>query len=89
MRAGTMASARIMETWAHGLDIADALGVRRAPTDRLRHIADLGVRTRDHSFTTHRLAVPNAPFRVQLTPPSRQRWEWGPKDAAERSAIPA
>jgi len=83
MGAGTMASARIMETWAHGLDIADALGVQRAPTDRLRHIADLGVRTRDHSFTTHGLPVPAAQFRVGLTSPSGQRWEWGPKDAAE------
>ena len=42
MGAGTMASARIMETWAHGQDIADALGVQRTPTDRLRHVADLG-----------------------------------------------
>ncbi len=83
MGAGTMASARIMETWAHGLDIADALVVR-ASTDRLRHVADLGVRTRDHSFTTQGLAVPEAPFRVELTAPSGRRWEWGPEDAAER-----
>jgi len=84
MGAGTMASARIMETWAHGLDVADALGVHRAPTGRLRHIADLGVRTRDHSFTTRGLPVPDDPFRVELTSPSGQRWEWGPQDAAER-----
>lgn len=83
MGAGTMASARIMETWAHGLDIADALLVERAATDRLRHVADLGVRTRDHSFTTQGLAVPEAPFRVELTAPSGRRWEWGSEDAAE------
>ena len=84
MGGGTMASARIMETWAHGLDIADALGVQRDPTNRLRHIADLGVRTRDHSFSTQGLPVPDGPFRVELTSPSGQRWEWGPPEAAER-----
>jgi uncharacterized protein (TIGR03084 family) len=84
MGAGTMASARIMETWAHGLDVADALRVHRAPTDRLRHVADLGVRTRDHSFATHRLPVPDQPFRVELKAPSGRVWEWGPQDAAER-----
>jgi len=42
------------------------------------------VRTRDHSFTTQGLAVPGAPFRVELTAPSGRRWEWGPQDAAER-----
>jgi len=83
MGAGTMASARIMETWAHGLDIADALGVVSAPTDRLRHVADLGVRTRDHSFTTRGLPVPDHPFRVELTSPSGQSWVWGPADATE------
>jgi uncharacterized protein (TIGR03084 family) len=84
MGGGTMASARIMETWAHGLDIADALGVHLAPTDRLRHVADLGVRTRDHSFATHRLPVPDQPFRVELKAPSGRVWEWGPQDADER-----
>ena len=39
-------TARLMETWAHGQDIADALGVRRTPTDRLRHIAYIGVNAR-------------------------------------------
>jgi len=89
MGAGTLASARIMETWAHGEDVADALGVRRVPTDRLRHVADLGVRTRDHSFRTHRLPVPDAPFRVELTAPSDARWTWGPQDAEQRVVGPA
>lgn len=47
MSAASMATARLMETWAHGLDVADALGVRRTPTARLRSIAHIGVRTRD------------------------------------------
>jgi len=89
MGAGTLASARIMETWAHGEDVADALGVRRVATDRIRHVADLGVRTRDHSFRTHRLAAPDAPFRVELTAPSGASWTWGPEDAEQWVSGPA
>ncbi len=54
MGAVSMATARIMETWAHGEDVADALDVTRTPTDRLRNIAHLGVRTRDFAFAVHR-----------------------------------
>lgn len=89
MGAGTMASARIMETWAHGQDIADALGVDRLPTDRLRHVADLGVRTRDHAFRTNRLPLPTEPFRVELDAPSGVIWSWGPPEATERVTGPA
>lgn len=89
MGAGTMASARIMETWAHGQDIADALGVVRTPTDRLRHVAELGVRTRDHAFRTNGLPLPSDPFRIELTAPSGAIWSWGPPDAAESVFGPA
>ena len=50
MSAASMATARLMETWAHGLDVADALGVHRPATARLRSIAHIGVRTRDFAF---------------------------------------
>jgi uncharacterized protein (TIGR03084 family) len=45
LSAMSFATARLMETWAHGQDIVDALGIRRKPTKRLRHIAHLGVST--------------------------------------------
>jgi uncharacterized protein (TIGR03084 family) len=45
LSAMSFATARLMETWAHGQDIVDALGIRRNPTKRLRHIAHLGVST--------------------------------------------
>lgn len=47
MSPTSMATARFMETWAHSLDVADALHVTPEPTDRIRHVAHLGVRTRD------------------------------------------
>ena len=84
MSAASMATARLMETWAHGLDVADALGVTRPPTARLRSIAHIGVRTRDFAFTVHRLPVPAEPFLVELAAPDGSTWSWGPADAAQR-----
>jgi len=72
---------RLMETWAHGQDIVDALGLTRVPTGRLRHIADLGVRTRSWSYTTRGRTCPDVPVRVELTGPGQGTW--GPEDAAD------
>jgi uncharacterized protein (TIGR03084 family) len=83
MSPTSMATARFMETWAHGLDVADALGVPAAPTDRVRHVAHLGVRTRDFAFVNRGLEPPTTEFRVELVAPSGERWEWGPAEAAQ------
>lgn len=88
--AVSMATARIMETWAHGLDIADALGVTREPTDRLRHIAHLAVRTRDFAFALRQLPAPTEEFRVSLSAPDGSGlWTWGPEDAKQSVTGPA
>jgi uncharacterized protein (TIGR03084 family) len=79
----SFASARLMETWAHGQDVADALGVTRLPTGRLRHVAHLGVRALPWSFTVHGLAVPEVDVRVELRSPDRELWAWGPDDAQD------
>jgi uncharacterized protein (TIGR03084 family) len=84
MSAASMATARLMETWAHGLDVADALGVKRLPTARLRSIAHLGVRTRDYAFVINGLTPPAEPFRVELRAPDGRNWSWGPPAAAQR-----
>ncbi|MEU0497198.1 TIGR03084 family metal-binding protein [Mycobacterium sp. NPDC006124] len=84
MSAASMATARLMETWAHGLDVADALGVTRPATARLRSIAHIGVRTRDFAFTVHGLPVPAEPFLVELTAPDGSTWSWGPAEARQR-----
>jgi uncharacterized protein (TIGR03084 family) len=89
MSAASMATARLMETWAHGLDIADALGVVRPPTDRLRHVARLGVRTRDFAFRVQGLPPPSEEFRVELTAPSGKLWAYGDERAAQRVTGPA
>ena len=89
MSTASMATARLMETWAHGQDVADALGVTRTPTDRLRHVVRLGVRTRDFAFGVHGLTPPVEEFRVELTAPSGELWTYGPEDAAQRVTGPA
>jgi uncharacterized protein (TIGR03084 family) len=62
-------TARLMETWAHGHDVADALGLEYPESARLRHIADLGVKTLGFSFTNRGLKVPDVPVRVRLIAP--------------------
>jgi uncharacterized protein (TIGR03084 family) len=84
MSAASMATARLMETWAHGLDVADALGVAVPPSPRLKSVAHIGVRTRDFAFTVHGLTPPSEPFRVELAAPDGSTWAWGPADAAQR-----
>ncbi|MDT4997263.1 MAG: hypothetical protein QOD45_1331 [Pseudonocardiales bacterium] len=89
MNAASMATARLMETWAHGQDVADALAVLRMPTARLRHVAHLGVRTRDFSYRVHGRTPPEQPFRVELTAPDGSQWEWGAAEAPHRVTGPA
>jgi uncharacterized protein (TIGR03084 family) len=76
-------TARLMEYWAHGQDIADALKTSRLATDRLRHIARLGFVTRAWSYVNRRLEVPTVPVRVELTSPSGAAWCFGPASAAD------
>jgi uncharacterized protein (TIGR03084 family) len=98
MKAASMASARLMETWAHGQDVADALSLRRTPTARLRHVARIGVRARDYAYLVRGLAAPREEFRVELTAPADPGsapgaapgvWAYGPADAAQRITGPA
>jgi uncharacterized protein (TIGR03084 family) len=84
MSAASMATARLMETWAHGLDVADALDVNRPATERLRSIAHLGVRTRNYAFFVNNLTPPAELFLVELRGPGGDTWSWGPPDAAQR-----
>ncbi|MEU3464854.1 TIGR03084 family metal-binding protein [Streptomyces sp. NPDC006733] len=88
MSAASMATGRLMETWAHGQDVADALGVRREPTDRLRHVARIGVRARDYAYFVRGLEPPAEEFRVELTAPDGGTWTSGPEDAAQRVTGP-
>jgi uncharacterized protein (TIGR03084 family) len=89
MSAASSLSARIMETWAHGQDVADALGLAREPTARLRHIAHIGIKALPFSFAANGLEVPAEPVRVELTAPDGSLWTWGPDHAVNLVTGPA
>ena len=73
-------TARLMETWAHGLDCFDAAGVSPADTDRLRHVARLALSALPYAFMVKGTESPG-PVRLDLTSPSGERWQLGPHDA--------
>ncbi len=81
MGARSFLTARLMETWAHGRDVCDAVGADPEPTDRLRHIAQLGYITRRWTYLNRGLRVPEGDVRVDLESPSGDAWTWGPPDA--------
>ena len=66
MGAMSFLTARLMETWAHGQDVRDALGLEPEASRRLRHVADIGVRARPFSYAIRAMEVPSAPIRVAL-----------------------
>ena len=89
MSLASFISARLMETWAHGQDVADALLLEREPTDRLRHVCHLGVRARRNSYAAQGRDFPNGEVRVELESPSGERWTWeeGASDVVKGPAL--
>ncbi len=84
-----MATARQMETWAHGQDIYDLLRVAREPTDRIRNICHIGVRTFGWTFVNRKLPVPEPVPYVRLDAPSGAVWEWNQPSREEYVRGPA
>ncbi len=79
----SFATARLMETWSHGMDVAETLGATVEPTDRLRHVCHIGVTTRGWSYINRGMEIPAGDVRVELTAPSGDTWTWGPDEAAD------
>jgi uncharacterized protein (TIGR03084 family) len=84
-----LASAGIMEVFAHGQDIADTLGVTREPTDRLKYLVGFAVLVRDFGYLARGLTPPQEEFRFEITAPSGAVWAFGPVDAAQQITGPA
>ncbi|WP_461166085.1 TIGR03084 family metal-binding protein [Tsukamurella serpentis] len=84
MRPATMATARLMETWAHGLDIADATGADFDVPGALPHVAKLAYKTRDFAYSVHDQQPPADPFDLVLTAPDGSVHRFGPGDAPQR-----
>jgi uncharacterized protein (TIGR03084 family) len=83
MSPASLATTRLMELFGHGQDVRDTLGVERPDTDRIVHVARLGVRTRDFAYLARGLTPPAEEFRVELSAPGGRAWVWGPEDAAQ------
>lgn len=77
MGARSFITARLMETWAHGQDVADALGVTRQQSARLRHVAHIGVRARPFSYAVNEMVMPAVDIHVRLHAPDGSVWQWG------------
>jgi uncharacterized protein (TIGR03084 family) len=84
MRTPSLVTARLMETWAHGLDVRAAVDVAPVDTDRLAHIAWLATRALPYAFSVAGKPPPAEPLRVELTLPSGTPWMSGPENAAAR-----
>ncbi len=79
----SFATARLMETWSHGADVAETLGASIPPTDRLRHVCHIGVTTRGWSYINRGMPIPEGDVRVELKSPSGEIWTWGPDEATD------
>jgi uncharacterized protein (TIGR03084 family) len=80
IKPATLATTRLAEHWAHGLDIAGPLGADFPDTDRLKHIAWLAHRTLPYALSL--AGEPTAPVRCELTAPDgEQVWRFGPAKA--------
>ena len=87
MSGRSFLTARLMECWAHGQDVVDVLGAEREPTDRLRHIAHLGVITRGWSYANRGDEAPAGDVLVTLRAPSGDTWTWGGDDPDDPASV--
>ena len=88
MSLTSFVTARLMETWAHGQDVADALDLPPVTTRRLRHVIHIGVAARPYAFRVHGRKDPCEVIRVCTRNPADETdiWTWGPDDAADQLA---
>jgi uncharacterized protein (TIGR03084 family) len=88
VKPATLATTRLAEHWAHGLDITGPFGIEFADTERLRHVAWLAHRTLPYAMTL--AGEPPAPVRVELTGPDGVAvWAFGPLEAESVVTGPA
>lgn len=78
MSARTFATYRLVETWAHGLDIYATLGLEVEDTTRIRHVCWLGWKTLPHAFKE--AGEDYEPVRVEVIGPGYAKWVYGPAE---------
>jgi len=85
MSARSFAEARLMETWAHGLDCHAALDIAPVDTDRLRRIAGLGLRALPYAFSLAKDQPPGdiRNIALDLSGPDGTSWRYGPSGTVD------
>lgn len=83
MSVRSSVTARLMETWAHGQEVYDLLGVKRVNQDHIKNIAVLGLNTYGFCFQNRKLDIPTPRPFLKLTAPSGEVWEMGEADDKE------
>jgi len=76
-------TARFMEAWAHAQEVYDLVGAPRVPTDRIKNVAAIGVKTFGWTFVNRGMEVPGPPPYVRLAAPSGATWEWNEPSESE------
>ena len=84
MAVKSFLTARLMECWAHGHDVAEAVGVQRSPSARLKHVAHIGVGARAFSLFINQLPEDSRSIRVELNAPDGELWTWGDENSDQR-----
>lgn len=84
MSARSSITARLMETWAHGQEVYDLLGIERENGDHIRNIVMLGVNTFGWTYKNRREDAPERMPYLVLTAPSGETWTYGEESDEER-----
>lgn len=81
MSAKSLCSARLMELWAHSVDIYDALGVDVVVTERIKSVLFLSWQSRPFAYSINGMQLPETPMYLELTLPSGETWAKGDPSA--------
>ncbi len=77
MSAKSLVSARLMELWAHSVDIYDALGIEPVVEDRIASTLFLSWQARPNAYRINNFEMPETPMYLELTLPSGKIWTKG------------
>ncbi|MEQ8299497.1 MAG: TIGR03084 family metal-binding protein [Hyphomonas sp.] len=83
MGARMFLTARFMETWSHAQAIFDLAEQARIHTDRVKHVAIIGIKTFGWTFVNRELEPPGPVPRIELNAPSGEVWTWNKENPAD------
>lgn len=89
MSLASFVTARVMETWAHGADVRDALGIplETSVSERLKHVCHIAYGARAFTFAAHGVHDPGDPVAMIVEAPDGQTWRWGPAGDSAANVI--